>query len=259
MQPKRENDLTSEAVDLSSSDSLREIDGTRGLVDEFARGVLSRFEGVEALAVGRAFKLALELHSGQERADGSPYIGHLTSVASRILLDFGINDATAVSVGLLHDAVEDHSAKIAARVSPNEDFTKRESHRVALEYLGQEFGSEVATAVRLVTNPIDLFRDARKISKQEGLPLPEVKNKLYVKHVCASTDSNEIALVVKLSDFFDNFGSLANIKDVDRRAGLAAKYEPLRQHFETRLNAMSDDSIFGEQRASIMRQLASFS
>lgn len=259
MDPEREKDILNQGdADFTSSDALIGIDSTRDLVQVFSRDVLTRFRDVEASAVMGALELALELHQGQERADGSPYIGHLTSVASRIVLDFGIDRSTIVSAGLLHDAVEDHAAKIAARVSPH-TCSKREAQRIALDYLNHEFGSEVSTAVELLTNPIDLSRDARKLMKGQGLSLSEARNQLYLQHVKASTESNEIVLVVKLSDFYDNFGSLSKITSPEKACALTAKYEPLRQYFKERLRSLPDDSIFGERRDTILEQLASMS
>ncbi len=55
--------------------------------------------------IGRAYKLADDLHGSQKRLSGEPYIVHPLSVAS-ILVDLGM-DSESIAAGLLHDVVED--------------------------------------------------------------------------------------------------------------------------------------------------------
>ena len=55
--------------------------------------------------IGRALDKAFELHNGQMRKSGEPYIIHPMSVAI-ILAQLGMDEATIVG-GLLHDVVED--------------------------------------------------------------------------------------------------------------------------------------------------------
>lgn len=53
-----------------------------------------------------SYLLAKELHNGQTRDEGSPYITHPEEVVN-ILLSYGINDNVTISAGFLHDTIED--------------------------------------------------------------------------------------------------------------------------------------------------------
>jgi GTP pyrophosphokinase len=53
----------------------------------------------------RAFRFAYELHKGQYRASGEPYIAHPVAVAG-LLRDLG-GSSVMIAAGFLHDIVED--------------------------------------------------------------------------------------------------------------------------------------------------------
>src|SRR5579872_993410 len=55
--------------------------------------------------IDRAYRFSLEHHKGQTRASGEPYLIHPLEVAT-VLAEMKL-DPTAISAGLLHDAVED--------------------------------------------------------------------------------------------------------------------------------------------------------
>jgi guanosine-3',5'-bis(diphosphate) 3'-pyrophosphohydrolase len=57
------------------------------------------------LLVCKAFEFAHELHRGQRRASGEPYICHPIAVAG-LLRDLG-GDSAMIASGFLHDIVED--------------------------------------------------------------------------------------------------------------------------------------------------------
>jgi guanosine-3',5'-bis(diphosphate) 3'-pyrophosphohydrolase len=63
----------------------------------------------------RAAALAEELHTGQRRPDGQPYITHVVEVARLVLSWCPDADAAALVTALLHDAVEDQAARLAER------------------------------------------------------------------------------------------------------------------------------------------------
>jgi len=65
----------------------------------------SHYPQADVEAVGRAFDLAVEAHSGQVRASGDPYVTHPIASA-QILADLGI-DPIAIQAALLHDVPED--------------------------------------------------------------------------------------------------------------------------------------------------------
>lgn len=79
--------------------------------------------------VCRAFNFAYQLHQGQRRASGEPYIAHPVAVAG-LLRDLG-GSAAMVAAGFLHDVIEDTT------VTP--------------EQLETEFGPEVRQLVEGVT------------------------------------------------------------------------------------------------------------
>ena len=76
-------------------------------------------------AIERAYAFSAEVHKGQRRASGEPYLTHPLQVAT-IIADMRL-DVPSVVTGLLHDTVEDTLA--------------------TLEQVGELFGSEVATLV----------------------------------------------------------------------------------------------------------------
>jgi GTP diphosphokinase / guanosine-3',5'-bis(diphosphate) 3'-diphosphatase len=59
----------------------------------------------DAALVGQAFEFAYNLHQGQVRASGEPYIAHPVAVAG-LLRELG-GDAAMIAAGFLHDIIED--------------------------------------------------------------------------------------------------------------------------------------------------------
>src|ERR1051325_5899933 len=55
--------------------------------------------------IRKAYEFSLKHHDGQVRASGEPYLSHPLEV-SLVLADMKL-DSTAISAGLLHDAIED--------------------------------------------------------------------------------------------------------------------------------------------------------
>ena len=76
-----------------------------------------------------AFTFSYELHEGQKRKSGEPYIIHPIEVAG-LLWDLG-GDAAMVATGFLHDIVEDTD--------------------ITLDEIEERFGAEVRTLVDGVT------------------------------------------------------------------------------------------------------------
>lgn len=86
-------------------------------------------EQPDMLLVRRAYRIAEQMHRGQARRSGEPYITHPIAVAT-ILAELGVDTAT-IAAGLLHDTVEDTS--------------------YSLEALRGDFGDEIAVMVDGVT------------------------------------------------------------------------------------------------------------
>ncbi|GAA4898931.1 GTP pyrophosphokinase [Stackebrandtia albiflava] len=121
----------------------------------------------------KAFRIAEQMHRGQNRKSGEPYITHPIAVAG-ILADFGL-DTTTIAAALLHDTVEDTS--------------------YTLQRLRDDFGNEVALLVDGVTKLDKLyFGDAAEA---------ETFRKLIV------TAGRDIrVLVIKLADRVHNMRTL---------------------------------------------------
>ncbi|NJL00138.1 MAG: bifunctional (p)ppGpp synthetase/guanosine-3',5'-bis(diphosphate) 3'-pyrophosphohydrolase [Spirulinaceae cyanobacterium SM2_1_0] len=113
------------------SDCLLNSDGT------------ARTPGNDTHLICRAFQFAYELHQGQYRKSGEPYIAHPVAVAS-LLRDLG-GDSTTIAAGFLHDVVED------THVSP--------------EQIEAEFGVEVRCLVEGVTK-LSSFNFSSKTERQ---------------------------------------------------------------------------------------------
>src|SRR5262245_19396732 len=93
----------------------------------------------------KAFRFAAERHEGQNRSSGEPYMVHPLLV-TRLLADMNM-DMVCLQTGLLHDVVEDTSAKI--------------------EDIRANFGEEVARCVDGVTKLTKLDLASREERQAE--------------------------------------------------------------------------------------------
>ena len=122
-----------------------------------------------------AYNKAEQMHEGQLRKSGEPYIIHPVEVA-KILADLGMDDRT-LAAGLLHDAVED---------TP-----------YSLEDLQRDFGSEVAFLVNGVTKLGSLIFESKEERQAENL------RKMFL---AISKDIR--VLIIKLSDRLHNLRTI---------------------------------------------------
>ena len=74
-------------------------------MEDIIREILDINPKYDADFLEKAYLKAEELHQGQKRKSGEPYIIHPKGVAL-ILADLGMDDET-VAAGLLHDVIED--------------------------------------------------------------------------------------------------------------------------------------------------------
>ena len=72
---------------------------------EFLKAIQEQNPNYDLELIGRAYDTAEEMHRGQLRKSGEPYLIHPMAVAM-ILAELGMDEATIVA-GLLHDVVED--------------------------------------------------------------------------------------------------------------------------------------------------------
>ena len=147
--------------------------------------------------IRRAYIFSAKEHKGQLRASGEPYLTHPLEV-SNILAEMKM-DATTVSVGLLHDVVEDTL--------------------VSLEQVETMFGPEVAHIVGGVTK-ISQIRFTSKEDKQ-------AEN--FRKMLLAMTDDIRV-IMVKFADRLHNMRTLEYLS-LERREAIAREtmdiYAPL--------------------------------
>ena len=124
----------------------------------------------------RAYELAQELHAGQQRATGDPYIVH-PLIVTDILAGYGMDSAT-LQAALLHDTVEDTPA--------------------TLDAIASEFGDEVASLIDGVTK-----LDRIQFSSREEAQAATIR-----KMVIAMARDVRV-LLIKLAD------RLHNIRTID--------------------------------------------
>ncbi len=137
--------------------------------------------------VKKAYDYSLQVHSGQTRASGEPYLVHPLEVAL-VLAEMKM-DPVAVAAGLLHDSVEDTSVTIV-------DIRK-------------EFGEQVAHIVEGVT----------KISKIDFATKEEQQAENLRKMMLAMVDDIRVILI-KLADRLHNMRTLEHLQP-DRQQKIA--------------------------------------
>jgi hypothetical protein len=185
--------------------------GEAGLRDRFAAEIAS-WPSSDQRRMEQALELAGRLHAA-DRRDREPYVNHLLRVAIRIMSHYGVRDADVVCAALLHDAVEDHAADLAACGGGAELAGSSPADQpAALRALAAEFGPRVAELVGAVTNPP--YEPDRDEDEQ------------YREHVARSLRDNPWARVIKASDFTDNGVGLIHTTG-PRLHRLASKYAPL--------------------------------
>src|SRR6516162_1224904 len=147
--------------------------------------------------IRRAYIFSAKEHKGQLRASGEPYLTHPLEVAN-LLAEMKM-DAVTVSVGLLHDVVEDTLT--------------------TLEKIEELFGADVAHIVDGVT----------KISQIPFTSKEEKQAENFRKMLLAMTDDIRV-IMVKFADRLHNMRTLAYLP-ADRREAIAREtmdiYAPL--------------------------------
>ncbi len=127
----------------------------------------------------RAFNFAYQLHEGQSRKSGEPYIAHPIAVAG-LLRDLG-GDKAMIAAGFLHDVVED------TEVTPEE--------------IEEKFGAEVRHLVEGVT----------KLSKFNFSSKTEHQAENFRRMFLAMAQDIRV-IVVKLADRLHNMRTLEHLK-----------------------------------------------
>src|SRR6266853_1312827 len=147
--------------------------------------------------IRRAYIFSAKEHKGQVRASGEPYLTHPLEVAN-LLAEMKM-DAVTVSVGLLHDVVEDTL--------------------VSLEKIEELFGTEVAHIVDGVTKISQIPFTSKEAKQAEN----------FRKMLLAMTDDIRV-IMVKFADRLHNMRTLGYLT-ADRREAIAREtmeiYAPL--------------------------------
>ena len=170
-----------------SAASPRRAAGLEGLLG----GVLERLEarpsGLDAEGrdlVVRAGHLADEVHRGQVRRSGEPYVTHPLAVAG-IVAHLGL-DPRSVAAAILHDAVEDTG--------------------LGLEEVEKRFGPEVSAIVDGVTKLDRLQFDSK-----------EAQQAATVRKMLIAMASDWRVLVIKLADRLHNMRTIAVMPEWKQR------------------------------------------
>lgn len=137
-----------------------------------------------SMLVCKAFEFAHQLHEGQYRASGEPYICHPIAVAG-LLRDLG-GDSAMIASGFLHDIVEDTD------ITPEE--------------IAELFGDEVRQLVEGVT----------KLSKFNFESKTERQAENFRRMFLAMAQDIRV-IVVKLADRLHNMRTLEHLGDEKRR------------------------------------------
>lgn len=150
-------------------------------MEQFLDSLLEVNPKYDVQLIGKAYRIADDMHEGQLRKSGEPYMIHPAEVA-KILAELGMDDDTIVA-GLLHDAVEDT------------DYTK--------EQLEKDFGPEIMNLVDGVTKLGSIVFESKEERQAENL------RKMFL---AMSKDIR--VLIIKLADRLHN---LRTINYMDER------------------------------------------
>jgi GTP diphosphokinase / guanosine-3',5'-bis(diphosphate) 3'-diphosphatase len=141
-------------------------------------------EDQDRALICKAFNFGSQLHEGQRRASGEPYIAHPVAVAG-LLHDLG-GSAAMIAAGFLHDVVEDTA------ITP--------------EDIEIAFGSEVRELVEGVTK-LSTFNFSTKTERQAE----------NFRRMFMAMAKDIRVIVVKLADRLHNMRTLEHLSDEKRR------------------------------------------
>ena len=213
-------------------DSLKDMNA-----NDLSHEIFLRLElmDVDSNEFSDILELTSILHAEQRRRPRVPgqealYIEHPLRVSLRLLRQ-GVKDPATIKGALLHDAVEDGSITFARDFLGEQDVDEPRARERFISFISESHGRDTAAVVSAVTN--DYVPEEQKAHRSK-----EEKNRLYREHVVREINSDERALLVKLSDFLDNGGSLHHT-DIpgfeEKTKGQAVKYLPLSEVFLEKL------------------------
>jgi GTP pyrophosphokinase len=205
-------------------------------VEELYRSLENKIRALrpnEDLAgLDRAYRFAAEHHRHQKRKSGDPYIAHPLAVA-HILADMQM-DMVCLETGLLHDVLEDTSAK--------------------LEDIQQQFGEDVARCVDGVTKLSKISLANREDRQAESLR----------KMLLAMTGDIRV-VIVKLADRLHNMRTLDSLSR-ERQESIAQEtidiYAPIAHRLgmgkvRGELEDRAFETLHPEEAAELVREIES--
>ncbi len=151
--------------------------GIPPVLEPLTRTVRAAHPKADLRVIVRAYEVAEQLHEGQRRRSGDPYITHPLAVTT-ILAELGM-DTTTLVAALLHDTVEDT--------------------RYSLEDVGREFGADVAQLVDGVT-------------KLDKVQFGEAAEAETIRKMVVAMARDPRVLVIKLADRLHNMRTLRWLK-----------------------------------------------
>ncbi len=172
------------------------------IFDELIKECKKSFTEKEIVLIKKAYLMARDLHKGQKRNSGEPYIIHPVYVAYILLYEMNLHDANSIAAAILHDTREDCG--------------------ITYEYLVKHFNNDVANLVEGVTKMKDL--DFSTKAEKE-----EFNNYLLLKHIL----QDYRVIYIKLADRLHNMRTLDYKSEVKRREKSAESlriFAPLATH-----------------------------
>ncbi|WP_043768740.1 RelA/SpoT family protein [Algiphilus aromaticivorans] len=154
-------------------------------IDALARVLEAYLTNEQIDEVRRAHALGQQLHSGQTRTSGEPYIYHPLAVA-RILAEMRLDHVTIIAA-ILHDVIEDTA--------------------ITREEIATDFGDDVAALVDGVS----------KFDRAEGVSRAQAQAESVRKLLLAMTKDLRVILI-KLADRLHNMRTLGVMEPSKRRA-----------------------------------------
>lgn len=231
--------------DRINSLDLKHMDGS--LLNFAIVNKTSEMLHVNPLKISEAIQLASYLHRDDTRSrrgnlPRDSYITHPLRNTLRIIR-YGCTDEDILIASILHDTVEDHGREICEEflnITPEDIFQERE---LALNYIGQRYGSHVQMIVTAVSNPLP----TTTLTKEE-------KREIYAKHVIEAIVHPDV-FVVKFSDFVDNaVGLYHNSGTPGMVAHLSRKYIQLVPSFRQRLKTSPENIKVTEEGIESMKK-----
>lgn len=170
------------------------------IYDELIKEAKKHFKEEELLLIKKAYLVAKDLHRGQKRNSGEPYIIHPTYVAYILLENMKLHDADSIAAALLHDTIEDCG--------------------ITEEWIANSFNQDIANLVMGVTKIKELTNQKEK---------EDYNNYLLLKSILK--DYREI--YIKLADRLHNMRTL-EYKEEPKRIAKSAEtlrfFVPLATH-----------------------------